>query len=630
MALLFEIKRRLCLPALTGVAALVLIACPGSSSTSVLKARNANPSGASNNATPGGSSPVGATGPGGSTSPTGPSNATGPATCVPNGAEVPYDGVDNDCDAETKDDDLDGDGFVQAQDCDEKNNNVHVAIIGYVDNDGDSESTPVNSSFCAEVLPAGYVAEVGDDCDDGNPFKAHHLPDLADDGIDNDCDGFDVKVSEASYGFVNSGVACEDSTNGGTLALPFCSLQYAVSNAEAPSVGPLHLFVSSSGTRLANEMLDIKREMIVHGGYDGAWNLSLQTDKYDIGDGFSVPPLMTTHHTRVQIKNETTARMKVALRGLRITAGSDLTATTPAPLFSAVGIEGPVDWTLADCEVSTGGATAWDTVLSSSESRGALIRTSVAGGASNQTGHYTAVRSGGSLLVWNSTIDDTVSGNTEGDRTAVLAFGPLYMSASKINFGNKMMDTESNNTSATRGVWVQAKLTAQEVVLLNNTILAGFGKSVARAVQLQAAGGTLANNILGCGSLAADSEGVQQLQDSAGTLGELNVLNNAFAGECATNASGRALHVSSDANFNLLRLTVTGINTCAGEGCPVLHESNQSMIDLPASSFLSSSDACYEAGTSVGMFQSYGLALYDQDGTARPMGLMDCGPDEIP
>src|SRR5687768_9887078 len=36
------------------------------------------------------------------------------------GAEVPYDGLDNDCDEGTLDDDLDSDGFVLAEDCDDQ------------------------------------------------------------------------------------------------------------------------------------------------------------------------------------------------------------------------------------------------------------------------------------------------------------------------------------------------------------------------------------------------------------------------------------------------------------------------------------------------------------------------------
>ncbi|MEO0602866.1 MAG: hypothetical protein AAF211_15605, partial [Myxococcota bacterium] len=41
------------------------------------------------------------------------------------GPEVPYDGIDNDCDPDTRDDDLDEDGFVLANDCDDTDDRVH-------------------------------------------------------------------------------------------------------------------------------------------------------------------------------------------------------------------------------------------------------------------------------------------------------------------------------------------------------------------------------------------------------------------------------------------------------------------------------------------------------------------------
>ena len=43
----------------------------------------------------------------------------------PDQEEVPYDGMDNDCDESTKDDDLDGDGVESAEDCDDSNEQYH-------------------------------------------------------------------------------------------------------------------------------------------------------------------------------------------------------------------------------------------------------------------------------------------------------------------------------------------------------------------------------------------------------------------------------------------------------------------------------------------------------------------------
>ncbi len=59
----------------------------------------------------------------------------------PGAAETPYDGVDNDCDAGTPDDDLDGDGFGIADDCDDGDDAVHPAAVEVcgdgIDNDCD-------------------------------------------------------------------------------------------------------------------------------------------------------------------------------------------------------------------------------------------------------------------------------------------------------------------------------------------------------------------------------------------------------------------------------------------------------------------------------------------------------------
>ncbi len=68
----------------------------------------------------------------------------------PDATEIPYDGIDQDCDPSTADDDLDGDGY------------------------GVSDG----------------------DCDDGNPDRNPGAIDIPDDGIDQDCDGEDAKGEE--------------------------------------------------------------------------------------------------------------------------------------------------------------------------------------------------------------------------------------------------------------------------------------------------------------------------------------------------------------------------------------------------------------------------------------------------
>jgi hypothetical protein len=80
------------------------------------------------------------------------------------GAEVPYDGVDNDCDATTPDDDLDGDGHVLAHDCDDADPVVggrEVALDG-IDNDCDGVQGLYGDAD-------GDGLALTDDCDDQDP-----------------------------------------------------------------------------------------------------------------------------------------------------------------------------------------------------------------------------------------------------------------------------------------------------------------------------------------------------------------------------------------------------------------------------------------------------------------------------
>ena len=81
--------------------------------------------------------------------------------------ETPYDGVDNDCNPNTLDDDLDQDGYLNQDDCDDLNEDVHSECPIDEDNDG-------------------FSIENGD-CNDSDPeiFPSH--PDDTCDFIDNNC-----------------------------------------------------------------------------------------------------------------------------------------------------------------------------------------------------------------------------------------------------------------------------------------------------------------------------------------------------------------------------------------------------------------------------------------------------------
>ncbi len=108
----------------------------------------------------------------------------------PNAPEIPYDGIDNDCDGGDLTD-VDEDGFDAEQaggpDCDDEDPSVHpeaeeIAYNGVDDDCADGDRTDVDGD--------GFDAEQagGDDCDDADAAVSPGAEEICDDGIDNDCD----------------------------------------------------------------------------------------------------------------------------------------------------------------------------------------------------------------------------------------------------------------------------------------------------------------------------------------------------------------------------------------------------------------------------------------------------------
>lgn len=153
------------------------------------------------------------------------------ASAYPGATEVIYDGVDNDCDASTPDDDLDGDGYGHEQDCNEDDPDIHPgADDPYGDGvdqdcDGADGENPDTGPDDTGPDDTGDEPENPDDRDgDGYspPEDCNDLEDLAhpgmyeicDDGFDNDCDGYvdasdgDCPADELScYGCASPGRA---------------------------------------------------------------------------------------------------------------------------------------------------------------------------------------------------------------------------------------------------------------------------------------------------------------------------------------------------------------------------------------------------------------------------------------
>jgi hypothetical protein len=130
--------------------------------------------------------------------------------------EVPYDGADNDCEAATPDDDLDGDGAPFATDCDDDDPDRSPTAIElcnevdddcddviddgltsdwYADVDLDSFGDPASAiSTCS---PAPDAVSNSDDCDDADALVKPGATELAGDEVDQDCDGAELCYVDA-------------------------------------------------------------------------------------------------------------------------------------------------------------------------------------------------------------------------------------------------------------------------------------------------------------------------------------------------------------------------------------------------------------------------------------------------
>ena len=143
---------------------------------------------------------------------------------IPRADEIPYNGIDDDCDKRTRDDDLDNDGFLLAEDCDDSArainpnaseicNDLDDNCNGEVDEglvfrqywlDGDDDDYgDANISIMSCYTYNWDYARNPDDCDDTDPEINPESTEIPNNGIDDNCDGFDyltaVKSLE-SYG----------------------------------------------------------------------------------------------------------------------------------------------------------------------------------------------------------------------------------------------------------------------------------------------------------------------------------------------------------------------------------------------------------------------------------------------
>ncbi len=130
----------------------------------------------------------------------------------PAAEEVPYDGVDQDCDgSDLTDADGDGhDGGTDGTDCDDNDPSISPSAteVPYDGIDQDCSGSDLDD-LDEDGSPGGPA---GDDCDDNDPARSPALDEIPYDGIDNDCDGHDLEDVDADghVGMEAGGDDCND------------------------------------------------------------------------------------------------------------------------------------------------------------------------------------------------------------------------------------------------------------------------------------------------------------------------------------------------------------------------------------------------------------------------------------
>ena len=127
----------------------------------------------------------------------------------PDATEVTYNGVDEDCDPSTPDDDLDGDGYVLAEDCNDDDSSVNpgTSEIPYNGVDDDCNAATVDD----DVDGDGFG--IADDCDDNNDAINPAATEQPYNGLDDDCDAATLDDDLDGDGFVLAD-DCDDTDAG--------------------------------------------------------------------------------------------------------------------------------------------------------------------------------------------------------------------------------------------------------------------------------------------------------------------------------------------------------------------------------------------------------------------------------
>ncbi len=555
------------------------------------------------------------------------------------------------------DEDNDGDSYSEIDgDCNDIDDSINPDTAEVFDGADNNCDGIVDEGFDFDCDGYQSAQSGGNDCDDSDLLSHPGAPELPGDGIDQDCNGSDLDVSDDTGVFV---ATTGSDNNSGAMSEPLRTIAAAADLAyhENKSV-----FVAEG-----EYQEDVKTWVSLFGGYDSAtWE-----------KGKAATTLRAQNSAAVEVKDGD----PVAIQGFTIIGGSDGDLV--------IGVYNRGDAVVVDNTIDAGSTTDADSISDGfyNDGKATLVGNAVSGGSSvvqsigviNYQGELTlknnSIEAGSGSLNMGVYSNNGVVRLTDND---ISSAGDGEESHGVYNQGGIVMLTGNEvhgGLGSVQSIGVFNRSGA--VNLISNDVYGGEpaggeGNSYAVA-NLDAA--TLTNNILDGGSAGHQSVGLRNTETailsnnvifggsasdddgiSCGILnddGPLYLLNNIIDGGSATGDEATSLGVNVTdgtaalqsnniwgANQDeLLRSGVsvieqiTDINSCDWYGCDEASgniSEDPRFVDADQGDFHIRDDSpCLDAGTDPSLYIGPAIAAVDFDGDARPdNAAWDIGADE--
>ncbi|MDX2088643.1 MAG: right-handed parallel beta-helix repeat-containing protein [Kofleriaceae bacterium] len=210
-------------------------------------------------------------------------------------------------------------------DCDDTSPVRFTAITAYPDQDFDLATHPTSVVLCGQgVVPPGYEAtpSASPDCGDATALVGPAVPEIPDDGVDNDCVGGDVTHGQvAGVKYYVDATGCAQSPTG-TAASPFCTIDAALVAIDATPGNKGTIFVAEGTYGFVN--INQAIEVALFGGYAnvaGTWSRDLANNTT------TVQSSVTTNFISFVVHSNS---IRVVLDGFRLVSANNPTFTNEA------------------------------------------------------------------------------------------------------------------------------------------------------------------------------------------------------------------------------------------------------------------------------------------------------------